>query len=443
MFKTLNDKLDLAFKHLKGQTRITDLNISNVIKDIRKALIDADVNFNIVKEFTDKVKTEAIGTKVIQAVRPDQLMVKIVQDELVNLLGGSVQQFIVEEKFSIILLAGLQGTGKTTFAGKLAYYLKNNKNKKTLLVACDVYRPAAVEQLSILAQQIGTNVYSNKESNNPVQIALEGIDFAKANHFDTVIIDTAGRLSIDTAMMDEILQIKKATKPNHILYVLDSMMGQDALSVAKSFHDVTNFSGVVLTKIDSDARGGVALSVKYTLQTPIYFSSTGEKVDNLEVFYPDRIAQRILGMGDIATFVEKAQTQFDDAQAEKLEKKLRKNQFDLQDFLEQTQMIQKMGSLKDMLSYIPGVSKAVKDVDIKDDAFKPMQALIQSMTPAERKNPDIIDMSRKNRIIKGSGRSMQEINQLLKQFEEMKKMIQKMGKNPMAGLSRLGGQFKR
>lgn len=436
MFESLSEKIASAFKQIKGEGRITDLNVANTIKDIRKALLDADVNFKIAKEFTDKVKEKAIGQKVLTAVSPGQLMIKIVQDELTELMGGQASSFEINGNPAIILIAGLQGSGKTTFSGKLANYLKSQKGKSPLLVAGDVYRPAAVDQLKVLGGQIGVDVYAEPDNKDPRKIAENALLYAKSNNKNVVIVDTAGRLAIDEAMMNEVAGLKSFLKPQEILFVVDAMIGQDAVNTAKAFNDRLDFSGVVLTKLDGDTRGGAALSIKYTVQKPIKFASSGEKMETLDVFYPERMSQRILGMGDIATLVEKAQAQFDEEQAKKLEKKIRKNQFDFQDFLDQLQQIKKMGNLKDLMGMIPGMGKAMKDIDISDDAFKGVESIIKSMTPFERSNPDIIDQNRKKRIAKGSGRDMNEINQFFKQFEQMKQMMKNM--NNMPALGRMG-----
>jgi signal recognition particle subunit SRP54 len=435
MFENLSDRLESAFKQLKGEGKINELNVANTVKEIRRAMVDADVNFKIAKEFTDRVKEKAMGEKVLTAISPGQLMVKIVKDELTELMGGSESSFDANGAPAVILIAGLQGSGKTTFSGKLANYLKS-KGKSPLLVAGDVYRPAAIEQLKVLGSQINVDVYSDPENKNPVAIAEAAIKEARAKNKNVVIIDTAGRLAVDEAMMTEVANIKKAVNPQEILFVVDSMTGQDAVNTAKAFNDRLDFSGVVLTKLDGDTRGGAALSIKYTVQKPIKFVSSGEKMDTLDVFYPERLAQRILGMGDITTLVEKAQAQYDEEQAKKLEKKIRKNQFDFQDFLDQLQQIKKMGNLKDLMGMIPGVGKAMKDVDISDDAFKGVEAIIKSMTPYERSNPDSIDMSRKKRIAQGSGKDISEVNQFMKQFEQMRQMMKMMNKMPMGG--RLG-----
>jgi signal recognition particle subunit SRP54 len=437
MFENLSERLDSAFKQLKGEGRINELNVANTVKEIRRALVDADVNFKIAKEFTDRVKEKALGEKVLTAISPGQLMVKIVKDELAELMGGSESQFNATGNPAVILIAGLQGSGKTTFSGKLANYLKG-KGKSPLLVAGDVYRPAAVDQLQVLGGQINVDVYTEPENKNPVAIAQAAIKEAKAKNKNVVIIDTAGRLAVDEVMMTEVANIKAAVNPMEILFVVDSMTGQDAVNTAKAFNDRLDFTGVVLTKLDGDTRGGAALSIKYTVQKPIKFISSGEKLDTLDVFYPERMAQRILGMGDITTLVEKAQQQYDEEQAKKLEKKIRKNQFDFQDFLDQLQQIKKMGNLKDLMGMIPGVGKAIKDVDISDDAFKGVEAIIHSMTPFERSNPDVIDLSRKKRIAKGSGKDIAEVNQFMKQFEQMKQMMKMMNKMPMGGRMGLG-----
>ncbi len=433
MFNSLSEKLESAFKNLKGEARINDLNIANTVKDIRRALIDADVNFKIAKEFTDKVREKATGEKVLNAISPGQLMVKIVQDELTELMGGTEAQFNISGNPAIILIAGLQGSGKTTFTGKLANYLKTKKGKSVLLVAADIYRPAAIDQLTVLAEQVGVDVYSERENKNAVEIAQNAIKEAKSKNKNVIIIDTAGRLAVDEVMMTEVANIKAAVSPAEILFVVDSMTGQDAVNTAKAFNDRLDFTGVVLTKLDGDTRGGAALSIKYTVNKPIKFVSSGEKMDTLDVFYPDRMAQRILGMGDITSLVEKAQAQYDEAEAKKLEKKIRKNQFDFQDFMDQLQQIKKMGNLKDLMGMIPGVGKAMKDVEIKDDAFKGIEAMISSMTPFERANPDSLTPSRKARIAKGSGKDMAEVNAFMKQFDQMKSMMKMMNNMPMGG----------
>jgi signal recognition particle subunit SRP54 len=431
MFESLSERLDSAFKQIKGEGRINELNIANTVKDIRRALVDADVNYKIAKDFTDTVKAKALGEKVLTAVSPGQLMVKIVKDELAELMGGTESEFNINGNPAVILIAGLQGSGKTTFSGKLANYLKTNKGKSPLLVAADVYRPAAIEQLKVLGGQINVDVYSEPENKNPVEIAQNAIKEARSKNKNIVIIDTAGRLAIDEAMMTEVADIRSAVKPQEILFVVDSMTGQDAVNTAKAFNDRLDFSGVVLTKLDGDTRGGAALSIKYTVQKPIKFISSGEKLDTLDIFYPERMAQRILGMGDITTLVEKAQAQYDEAQAARLQKKMRKNQFDFQDFLDQLQQIKKMGNLKDLMGMIPGMGKAIKDVDVSDDSFKGIEAIINSMTPHERANPDVINQSRRARIAKGSGKDLTEVSQFMKQFEQMKHMMKMMNKMPM------------
>jgi signal recognition particle subunit SRP54 len=430
MFESLQDRLEGAFKNLKGEGRITELNIAATVKEIRRALVDADVNYKIAKEFTDTVKDKALGEKVITAISPSQLMVKIVKDELVRLMGGEAASFNAKGAPAVILIAGLQGSGKTTFSAKLASYLKKQK-LSPMLVAGDVYRPAAMEQLRVLGEQIGVDVHVEIENKNPVEIAQNAIKESRTKNKNVVIIDTAGRLAIDEAMMTEVANIKNAVNPNEILFVVDSMTGQDAVNTAKAFNDRLDFSGVVLTKLDGDTRGGAALSIKYTVNKPIKFVSSGEKMDTLDVFYPERMAQRILGMGDITTLVEKAQEQYDEEQARKLEKKIRKNQFDFADFKQQLEQIKKMGNLKDLMSMIPGVGKAIKDIDISDDAFKGIEAIINSMTPQERANPDLIDGSRKKRIAKGCGKDISEVNAFMKQFDQMREMMKTMNKMPM------------
>jgi signal recognition particle subunit SRP54 len=440
MFNSLSEKLESAFKNLKGQARITELNVANTVKDIRRALVDADVNYKIAKEFTDTIKEKAVGEKVLTAVSPGQLMVKIVQDQLTELMGGNESEFNLTGNPAIILIAGLQGSGKTTFSGKLANYLKTKKGKSPLLVAADIYRPAAIDQLEVLGGQIGVDVYSERENKNAVSIVLNAIKEAKTKNKNVIIIDTAGRLAVDEVMMNEVAAIKAAINPQEILFVVDSMTGQDAVNTAAAFNERLDFSGVVLTKLDGDTRGGAALSIKYTVKKPIKFISSGEKMDTLDVFYPDRMAQRILGMGDIVSLVEKAQEQFNEAEAAKLEKKIRKNQFDFEDFKTQLQQIKKMGNIKDLMGMIPGVGKQIKDVDINDDAFKGIEALINSMTVEERRNPNLINPSRKNRIAKGSGKDLAELNQFLKQFEQMKSMMKMMNKMPMG---KMPGMMKR
>jgi len=438
MFESLSDRLETAFKNIKGQGRITELNIASTVKDIRRALVDADVNYKIAKEFTDTIKEKATGEKVINAVSPGQLMVKIVKDELTDLMGGVETDLDLSGNPAIILIAGLQGSGKTTFSGKLANYLKTKKGKSPLLVAGDVYRPAAIEQLKVLGAQINVEVYSEPENKNVVEIAQNALKEAKSKNKNVVIIDTAGRLAIDEVMMTEVANIKTALNPKEILFVVDSMTGQDAVNTAAAFNQRLNYTGVVLTKLDGDTRGGAAISIKYTVNKPIKFVSSGEKMETLDVFYPERMAQRILGMGDIVSLVEKAHEQFDEEQAAKLEKKIRKNQFDFEDFKTQLQQIKKMGNLKDLMGMIPGVGKQIKDIDVNDDAFKGIEAMINSMTLEERRNPDVINPSRKQRIAKGSGKDIAEVNQFLKQFDQMKNMMKMMNKMPMGRLAGLG-----
>jgi signal recognition particle subunit SRP54 len=439
MFENLSERLESAFKQIKGEGRITELNIAATVKDIRRALIDADVNFKIAKEFTDTIREKALGQKVLTAVSPGQLMVKVVKDELVELMGGMESELNAKGSPAVILIAGLQGSGKTTFSGKLAHYLKTRKGLSPLLVAADVYRPAAVEQLKVLGGQIGVEVYSEVESKDPVAIAQNAVREARSKNKNVVIVDTAGRLAVDEVMMKEVEAIKKAVSPGEILFVVDSMTGQDAVNTAKTFNERLDFTGVVLTKLDGDTRGGAALSIKYTVNKPIKFISSGEKMDTLDVFYPERMAQRILGMGDITTLVEKAQAQFDEVEAKKLEKKIRKNQFDFEDFKQQLEQIKKMGNIKDLMGMIPGVGKAIKDIDISDDSFKGIEAIINSMTPHERHNPDVIDQSRRRRLAKGCGKDIGEINAFLKQFEQMKQMMKMMNKMPMG----MGGMKRR
>ena len=434
MFENLSERLESAFKQIKGEGRITELNIAATVKDIRRALIDADVNYKIAKDFTDTVREKAMGQKVLTAVSPGQLMVKIVKDELVDLMGGSEAEFNSKGSPAVILIAGLQGSGKTTFSGKLANYLKTRKGLSPMLVAADIYRPAAIEQLRVLGEQIGVEVYSEPENKNAVEIAQHAVRDARSKNKNVVIVDTAGRLAIDEAMMQEVAAVKAAIQPQEILFVVDSMTGQDAVNTAKAFNDRLDFTGVVLTKLDGDTRGGAALSIKYTVTKPIKFVSSGEKMDTLDVFYPERMAQRILGMGDITTLVEKAQAQFDEAEQKKLEKKIRKNQFDFEDFLSQLQQIKKMGNIKDLLGMIPGVGKAIKDIDISDDSFKGIEAIIRSMTPYERANPDVIDLSRRKRLAAGAGKDINEVNAFLKQFEQMKQMMKMMNKMPMGAM---------
>ena len=443
MFNSLSDHLESAFKNIKGQARVTELNVAATLKDIRRALVDADVNYKIAKDFTDRVKEKAIGEKVINAISPGQLMVKIVKDELTELMGGEEAPFNAKGNPAVILIAGLQGSGKTTFSGKLANYLKTKKGLSPMLVAADIYRPAAMEQLRILGEQIGIDVHIELESKDAVSIAQNAIKEARSKNKNVVIIDTAGRLAIDEAMMTEVSNIKNAVNPQEILFVVDSMTGQDAVNTAKAFNDRLNFSGVVLTKLDGDTRGGAALSIKYTVNKPIKFTSAGEKMDTLDVFYPERMAQRILGMGDITTLVEKAQEQFDEEQAKKLEKKIRRNKFDFADFKQQLEQIKKMGNMKDLLGMIPGVGKQIKDLDINEDSFKGIEAMINSMTKAEREDPDLIDMSRKKRIAKGAGKDISEVNAFMKQFEQMRDMMKGMNKAGMFGGGKMMPGMKR
>lgn len=425
MFENLSQKIEKAIKNLKGQGRISEINVAETTKEIRRALVDADVHFKIAKEFTDHVKTRALGQNVLSSVSPGQLFTKIVNDELVQLLGGEQKEINLSGSPAIILIAGLQGSGKTTFSGKLAKYIRS-KGRNPLLVACDVYRPAAIEQLKVLGASINTDVYTETENKNPVEIALNALKYAKEHNNNVVIVDTAGRLSIDEEMMAEIYNIKTALKPSEILFVVDSMTGQDAVNTAKNFNDRLDFDGVVLTKLDGDTRGGAALSIKSVVNKPIKFVSNGEKLDALDLFYPDRMAGRILGMGDVVSLVERAQSVYDEEEAKKLNRKISKNSFDFDDFLQQLQQIKKMGNIKDLMAMIPGVGNKIKDLDIDENAFKGIESLIQSMTPAERENPDIINASRKNRIAKGSGRTVQDINKLLNQFNDMKKMMKSM-----------------
>ncbi len=433
MFENLSEKLERSFKILKGQGKITEINVAETLKDVRRALLDADVNYKVAKNFTDTVKAKAIGQNVINAVKPQELMVKIVHDELAQLMGGETAQVNLSGNPSVILMSGLQGSGKTTFSGKLAKKFKSEKGKRPLLVACDVYRPAAIEQLKVLAQQIEVPVYTEEGNKNPVEIARNAIEYAKRNHLDLVIVDTAGRLAVDEQMMDEIEAIKKAIKPQETLFVVDSMTGQDAVNTAKEFNDRLDFDGVVLTKLDGDTRGGAALSIRTVVTKPIKFVGTGEKLDALDFFHPSRMADRILGMGDIVSLVEKAQQQFDEKKARELQRKIAKNEFNFNDFLGQIQQIKKMGNLKDLAAMIPGVGKALKDVEIDDNAFKGIEAIISSMTEKERVNPSIINGSRRRRIAAGSGTSLQEVNRLLTQFEQTRKVMKAATsmKNPM------------
>jgi signal recognition particle subunit SRP54 len=440
MFENLTEKFERAFKVLKGQGQITEINVAETLKEVRRALLDADVNFTTAKNFTNSVKEKALGRNVLTSVSPGQLMIKICHEELVDLMGGNESEINLKGNPSIVLMSGLQGSGKTTFTGKLGNYLKSKKGKKVLLVACDVYRPAAIDQLNVLGEQLNIEVYSNKEEKNPVKIAQDAIQFARSNSFNVVLVDTAGRLAIDEQMMDEIARIKNTIEPSETLFVVDSMTGQDAVNTAKAFNDKINFDGVVLTKLDGDTRGGAALTIKSVVDKPIKFVGTGEKMDALDVFYPSRMADRILGMGDVVSLVEKAQEQFDEEQARKLQKKIMKDQFDFNDFLAQLQQIKKMGNMKDLMGMIPGMGKAMKDVDIQDDAFKHIEAIIQSMTPKERENPGILNNSRRMRLAKGSGTNIQEVNKLIKQFDDMKKMMKLMS-NPR-NMASMMGQLK-
>jgi signal recognition particle subunit SRP54 len=438
MFDNLSERLDSAFKLLKGEGRISEINVASTVKEIRRALVDADVNYKIAKDLTDRIKDKALGEKVLTSVSPGQLMVKIVKDELAELMGGEEVELDLSDKPTIILIAGLQGSGKTTFSGKLANFLNTKKNKKPLLVAADVYRPAAINQLHVLGEQIKVPVYSEPENKDVVQIAQNAIAKAKQNGNNVIIIDTAGRLAVDEAMMTEVANIKKAVNPKEILFVVDSMTGQDAVNTAKAFNERLDFTGVVLTKLDGDTRGGAALTIKYTVEKPIKFVSMGEKLDTLDVFYPERMAQRILGMGDIISLVERAQDQFDEEEAKKIEKKIRANKFDFDDFKTQLGQIKKMGNIKDLLAMIPGVGKAIKDIDISDDAFKGIEAMIDSMTPAERRNPDIITPARRKRIAAGAGKDISEMNAFMKQFEQMRGMMKQMNKFKGMGMGMPG-----
>ena len=427
MFENLSNKLNTAMRTLKGKGRITDVNVAATVKEIRRALMDADVNYKVAKEITDRIKDEAMGQKIVIAVDPGQMLVKIVHDELVKLMGSQVQGINLKSDPSVILIAGLQGSGKTTFSGKLAQYLKKS-GRNVLLVACDIYRPAAIDQLKVLGEQVEVEVYAEPENKNAVQIAQNALEYARKMGKKVIIVDTAGRLAVDEAMMNEIAAVKEAIKPSETLFVVDSMTGQDAVNTAKAFNDRLNFDGVVLTKLDGDARGGAALSIRHVVEKPIKFISTGEKMDALDQFYPDRMASRILGMGDVLSLVERAQNAFDEEEAERINKKIRQNQFSFEDFYSQLQQIKKMGNIKDLMGMIPGMGQAIKDVDISNDSFTPIEAIIQSMTPKERQKPELLDMSRKKRIAAGSGTSVQQINNLLKQFEEMRKMMRMMNR---------------
>ena len=443
MFENLSERLERSFKILKGEGRITEVNVAETLKDVRKALLDADVNYKVAKTFTDTVKNKAIGQNVLNSLHPSQLMVKIVHDELTTLMGGETAEINYEGHPAVILMSGLQGSGKTTFSSKLANYLKKKKNRNPLLVACDVYRPAAIDQLKVLGEQIGIPVYSEPESKDPVQIALNAIKEAKANSYNLVIIDTAGRLAVDEEMMNEIAAIKEAVNPTETLFVVDSMTGQDAVNTAKEFNDRLDFTGVILTKLDGDTRGGAALSIRTVVTKPIKFIGTGEKMEAIDQFHPNRMADRILGMGDVVSLVERAQEQFDEEEAKKLQRKLARNQFDFNDFLGQIEQIKKMGNIKDLMAMIPGLGKAVKDLDIDDNAFKGVEAIIRSMTPKERANPDIINNSRKERIARGSGTTMQDVNRLMKQFEQIRKTMKSVAGGKMGNLMNMMPKFRR
>ena len=442
MFENLSDRLERSFKILKGEGKITEINVAETLKDVRRALIDADVNYKVAKSFTDTVKQKALGVNVLTAVKPGQLMVKLVHDELAELMGGDSVGLQLKSKPAIILMAGLQGSGKTTFSGKLANLLKNKQNKKPLLVACDVYRPAAIEQLRVIAAQIGVPVYAEETNKNVIEIAGNAIKEAKAKGCDVVLIDTAGRLAIDEQMMDEISRLKTFVQPDETLFVVDSMTGQDAVNTAREFNERLDIDGVILTKLDGDTRGGAALSIRTVVDKPIKFVGTGEKMEALDIFYPSRMADRILGMGDIVSLVERAQEQFDEEEARRLQKKIQKNKFDFNDFLQQIEQIKKMGNLKDLASMIPGVGKAIKDVDIDDDAFKGVEAIIKSMTPKERTNPDILNNSRRQRIAKGSGTNIQDVNKLIKQFDQTRKMMKMVTGTNMAKMAGMMGKMK-
>lgn len=442
MFENLSDRLEHSFKILKGEGKITEINVAETLKDVRRALLDADVNYKVAKTFTDTVKKKALGMNVLTAVKPSQLMVKIVHDELAELMGGEAAELNLNGRPSIILMSGLQGSGKTTFSGKLANMLKNKQHKNPLLVACDVYRPAAIEQLKVVGEQIGVPVYSEPESKDVVSIANNAIREAKAKSYDVVIVDTAGRLAVDEEMMNEIETLKNAINPNETLFVVDSMTGQDAVNTAKEFNDRLDFDGVVLTKLDGDTRGGAALSIRTVVTKPIKFVGTGEKMEAIDVFHPSRMADRILGMGDIVSLVERAQEQFDEEEARRLQKKIQKNKFDFNDFLGQIEQIKKMGNLKDLAAMIPGVGKAIKDVDIDDNAFKGIEAIIKSMTPKERTNPEILNQSRRMRIAKGSGTNIQEVNRLIKQFDQTRKMMKMVTGTNMAKIAGMMSKMK-
>lgn len=442
MFESLNERLERSFKILKGEGRITEINVAETLKDVRRALLDADVNFKVAKTFTDTVKQKAMGMNVLTAVKPGQLMVKIVHDELAELMGGEASEVHLNGRPAVILMSGLQGSGKTTFSGKLANLLKSKQHKNPLLVACDVYRPAAIDQLKVVGEQVGVPVYSEPDNKNVIEIADNAIKEAKAKGNDVVIIDTAGRLAVDEEMMNEIANLKSAVHPDETLFVVDSMTGQDAVNTAKEFNDRLDFDGVVLTKLDGDTRGGAALSIRTVVTKPIKFVGTGEKMEALDVFHPARMADRILGMGDIVSLVERAQEQFDEEEAKKLQKKIQKNQFDFNDFLKQIEQIKKMGNLKDLASMIPGVGKAIKDVDIDDNAFKGIEAIIKSMTPKERQHPEVLNTSRRQRIAKGSGTNIQEVNRLLKQFDQTRKMMKMVTGSQMGKMAGMMGRMK-
>jgi signal recognition particle subunit SRP54 len=443
MFDNLSDKLDKAFHILKGHGKITEINVAETLKEVRRALLDADVNFKIAKDFTTKVKEKAIGQNVLTTLQPGQLLVKLVKDELTELMGGEVSGINLSGAPTVILMSGLQGSGKTTFSGKLANFLKTKKNKNPLLVACDVYRPAAINQLHVVGSQIGVEVYSELGNNNPVEIAQNAVKYAKEKGYNVVIVDTAGRLAVDAQMMDEIARVHKAIQPQETLFVVDAMTGQDAVNTAKAFNDILNFDGVILTKLDGDTRGGAAISIKSVVNKPIKFVGTGEKMEAIDIFYPERMAERILGMGDVVSLVERAQEQYDEEEARKIQKKIAKNEFGFDDFLSQIQQVKKMGNMKDLVGMIPGATKAMKDVEIEDDAFKHIEAIIHSMTPKERTKPAIIDMKRKTRIAKGSGTKIEQVNQLMKQFDQMSKMMKMMqgpgGKNMMKMMGGMTG----
>ena len=442
MFENLSDRLERSFKILKGEGKITEINVAETLKDVRRALLDADVNYKVAKNFTDTVKKKALGMNVLTAVKPSQLMVKIVHDELAELMGGEAADLHLTSRPAIILMSGLQGSGKTTFSGKLANLLKQKQHKNPLLVACDVYRPAAIEQLKVVGAQIGVPVYTEEGNKDVCAIAANAVKEAKAKSYDVVIVDTAGRLAVDEQMMDEIARLKESLNPDETLFVVDSMTGQDAVNTAKEFNDRLNFDGVVLTKLDGDTRGGAALSIRTVVTKPIKFVGTGEKMEALDVFHPSRMADRILGMGDIVSLVERAQEQFDEEEAKKLQKKIQKNKFDFNDFLGQIEQIKKMGNLKELASMIPGVGKAIKDVDIDDNAFKGIEAIIKSMTPKERTNPEILNQSRRQRIAKGSGTNLQEVNRLIKQFDQTRKMMKMVTGSQMAKMAGMMGKMK-